>query len=73
MGALDERNFDRDSSRGAINPSSSLDIATKRMEQDTAALDKVLANPKSSLKQIEDAMDRLNVSTDIQIKTLLNL
>ena len=72
MGSLDAANYAREDSRGAINTPSSLDIATKRMEQDTAALDKVLANPKSSLKQIEDAMDRLNASTDIQIKTLLN-
>lgn len=47
-----------------------LATSTARVEQLTAELDKINANPKATTKQIVSAMDRLNVATEIQIKEI---
>ena len=49
-----------------------LATSTARVEQLTAALDKVNANPKATTKEIVSAMNRLSVATDIQLKEIQN-
>ncbi len=75
MGALDALNYEKH--RAAIpTPKESLAISLNLAEQqvikDTAALDKINANPNASVKQITTALNRLNRSTDIHIKSLMN-
>jgi hypothetical protein len=58
--------FDRDNS---YNPLASIKAAPSNSAQATfdkamAAMDKVLANPKATQKQIVNAMDKLNAATD---------
>jgi hypothetical protein len=60
-----------ESSKGPVVPVNALQVTTAKVEADTAALDRVLANPKATVKQITRAMDKLNASTDKQIKALL--
>jgi len=48
-----------------------LEKANITLQRDTAALDKVLANPRATVKQINSALNKLNKSTDAQINTLL--
>lgn len=75
MGALDSANWERhaagNSNYSPAATSSALDVATQQVQKDTAALEKILDNPKSSTKAITNGLDRLNASTDIHIKTLL--
>jgi hypothetical protein len=61
-----------ESSKGPVVPVNTLQVATAKVEADTAALDRVLANPKASVKQITRAMDKLNSSTDKQIKAIMS-
>jgi hypothetical protein len=61
-----------ESSKGPVAPVNALQAATKKVEADTAALDRVLAKPKPSVKEITRAMDRLNASTDKQIKAIMS-
>jgi hypothetical protein len=70
MGYADAMNSERNTAAQA--PVNVLNVATKRVEADTAALDRVLANPKASVKQITRAMDKLNASTDAQIKAIMS-
>ena len=70
MGYADAMNSERNAAVQA--PVNVLNVATKRVEADTAALDRVLANPKASVKQITRAMDKLNASTDAQIKAIMS-
>ena len=49
-----------------------LATSTARVEQLTAALDKINANPKATTKEIVSAMNRLNVATEIQLKEIQN-
>ena len=65
MGA--DSNYDRK----AAEPGFALKTAEARVIADTAALDKILENPKASVKQITRAMDKLNASTDIHLKQLM--
>jgi hypothetical protein len=60
-----------ESSKSPVVPVNALQVRTAKVEADTAALDRVLANPKATVKQITRAMDKLNASTDKQIKALL--
>jgi hypothetical protein len=46
--------------------------AEKAFDKAMAAIDKVLANPKATQKQIVAAMDKLNVATDKYANSLLN-
>ena len=48
----------------------SLGTATTRVEQLTAELDRINANPNASTKEITSAINRLNVATEIQIKEI---
>jgi hypothetical protein len=61
-----------ESSKGPVVPVNTLQVATAKVEADTAALDRVLANPKATVKQITRAMDKLNSSTDKQIKAIMS-
>lgn len=76
MGAYGDRaNWERhaagNSNYSPAATSSALDVATQQVQKDTAALEKILDNPKSSTKAIINGLDRLNASTDIHTKTLL--
>jgi hypothetical protein len=61
-----------ESSKGPVVPVNALQAATKKVEADTAALDRVLAKPNASVKEITRAMDKLNASTDKQIKAIMS-
>ena len=66
--------FDRDNSYNplaSINTSSS-NSAEMAFDKAMAAIDKVLANPKATQKQIVNAMDKLNAATDKYANSLLN-
>jgi hypothetical protein len=66
--------FDRDNSYNplaSINTSSS-NSAQIAFDKAMAAIDKVLANPKATQKQIVNAMDKLNAATDKYANSLLN-
>jgi hypothetical protein len=64
--------FDRDSFPVAQSPSSSSNSAQVAFDKAMAAIDKVLANPKATQKQIVKAMDKLNTATDKYATSLLN-
>jgi hypothetical protein len=66
-GAFDRESFPTASVKAA--PSDSAQIA---FDKAMSAIDKVLANPKATQKQIVNAMDKLNVATDKYAKSLLN-
>jgi hypothetical protein len=66
--------FDRDNS---YNPLASIkaapsDSAQIAFDKAMSAIDKVLANPKATQKQIVNAMDKLNAATDKYANSLLN-
>jgi hypothetical protein len=66
--------FDRDNS---YNPLASIKAAPSNSAQATfdkamAAMDKVLANPKATQKQIVNAMDKLNAATDKYANSVLS-
>jgi len=66
--------YDRDNS---YNPLASIkaspsDSAQQQFDRAMAAIDKVLANPKATQKQIVNAMDKLNAATDKYANSLLN-
>jgi len=61
----------------AYNPLASIkappsDSAQKQFDKAMSAMDKVLANPKATQKQIVNAMDKLNSATDKYANSLLN-
>jgi hypothetical protein len=64
--------FDRESFPVAQAPSSSSNSAQVAFDKAMAAIDKVLANPKATQKQIVNAMDKLNAATDKYANSLLN-
>jgi hypothetical protein len=64
--------FDRESFPVAQAPSSSSNSAQIAFDKAMAAIDKVLANPKATQKQIVNAMDKLNAATDKYANSLLN-
>jgi hypothetical protein len=64
--------FDRESFSVAQAPASSSNSAQVAFDKAMAAIDKVLANPKSTQKQIVKAMDKLNAATDKYANSLLN-
>jgi hypothetical protein len=53
-------------------PASSSNSAQVAFDKAMAAIDKVLANPKATQKQIVNAMDKLNAATDKYANSLLN-
>jgi hypothetical protein len=66
-GAFDRESFSTASIKAA--PSNS---AQKEFDKAMTAIDKVLANPKATQKQIVKAMDKLNAATDKYANSLLN-
>jgi len=66
-GAFDRESFPLASIKAA--PSDSAQIA---FDKAMSAIDKVLANPKATQKQIVNAMDKLNAATDKYANSLLN-
>jgi hypothetical protein len=66
-GAFDRESFPTASIKAA--PSDSSQIA---FDKAMSAIDKVLANPKATQKQIIKAMDKLNSATDKYANSLLN-
>jgi hypothetical protein len=66
-GAFDRESFPTASVKAA--PSDSAQIA---FDKAMSAIDKVLANPKATQKQIVNAMDKLNAATDKYANSLLN-
>lgn len=53
-------------------PAISMSAAEKTMNKASAALDKVLANPKATVKQISNAMDKLNAATDKYAQSIIS-
>lgn len=75
MGALDAANFEKYKESIPTpkeNLAISLNLAEQQVIKDTAALDKINANPNATTKQITTALNRLNRSTDIHLKSLMN-
>jgi hypothetical protein len=56
--------YDRDSSPTASIKAAPSDSAQREFDKAMSAMDKVLANPKATQKQIIKAMDKLNAATD---------
>jgi hypothetical protein len=64
--------FDRESFPTASVKAAPSDSAQKQFDKAMSAIDKVLANPKATQKQIVAAMDKLNSATDKYANSLLN-
>jgi hypothetical protein len=64
--------FDREFFPVAQAPVSTSNSAEKSFNSAMANLDKVLANPKATQKQIVNAMDKLNAATDKYANSILN-
>jgi len=71
MGALDDGGMARAAINAAPN-TTAFSSAETALEKASSALDKVLANPRATQKQIINAMDKLNSATDRYANALLN-
>jgi hypothetical protein len=71
MGALDDGGMMR-AAITAAPATSTFSAAEKAFNKASSAMDKVLANPKATQKQIINAMDKLNSATDKYANALLN-